>query len=406
MSSPRPQAAAAPARLMEKSPVELRPAGQELRLERVESRRQQRPLSDAGRGRPQRRSDPEAQAAVGLRLRRRRLGVLATHRDRRSRLRRQRRLCRARHARRLRLPQLDVPGERAGARRHRGGTDERQARAPVRRHDRMVLRRAGRDRCAPLEGAHRRARFRPVSPPPRLRTRAWSTSRSRRGKKRGRATRHIRAARSEEASSHFGSATAASYGRPIWSVRPKEIGRTATGFPRSARRVSACGRRPPWMPGVVASTWPPLATTQSRPRNWATRWWRWTFSLAASSGRSSSRRVTCSAAPARRAGRVVRTGQDPISTLARRSISDDAGGRPLSPAGRTKVGDRSCARSRQGGRRPLADARGQGRNERRLMEASPAAVGFTLLSPVNSSDPESQGHLVPTQTGKGRATAL
>ena len=100
----------------------------------------QRALPIAGGGWTPRRAGQESQAEVGVRLRRRRVGLRAADRARRPSVRRERRRHRARDARRHRVLEVGVPGERPGARGAARGAGERPARADVRRHDRLVLR--------------------------------------------------------------------------------------------------------------------------------------------------------------------------------------------------------------------------------------------------------------------------
>ena len=121
-------------------------------VERLEPRYGQHAVSGGRRGRPQRRSGPAPEAEMGVRLRRRRVGVFAADGAGRTPVRRQRRGPGPRHARRQRLSRVDVPGQRPGARRPPGRARRRQARAAVRRHDRLVLRAAGGDRGAVVEG--------------------------------------------------------------------------------------------------------------------------------------------------------------------------------------------------------------------------------------------------------------
>ena len=128
-------------------------------VERLEPQTRQRALS-TGRGRRtarRRRAEPDAQ--VGLRLRGRRHRVRRAHGHRRPDVRRQRGRARACAACRERLLAMGLPSERPRARGDRRGASRRPACAAVRRPDRMVLRRARRDRRAVMEDADRDPRL-------------------------------------------------------------------------------------------------------------------------------------------------------------------------------------------------------------------------------------------------------
>ena len=179
---------------------------------------------------------------------------LAADGPRRPPLRRQRRRRGARDACRSRLSRVDLPGQRPGARRHPGRARRRQARAAVRRHDGLVLRAAGRDRRAVVEGPRRGARLhasdRGGDRTRRCRLRAGLVVGGSARERCAVSLLHVPRQRRRAADQRRPAVVEDVPGRS----RPGSAARPRPAWPCSARPASASGRRRPWMPSAAACT--------------------------------------------------------------------------------------------------------------------------------------------------------
>ena len=158
------------------------------------------------------------------------------------------------------------------------------------------------------------------------------------------------------------------------------------GFPRSARRVSACGRRPPWMPRrrrLYVAT----AGNYSVP---ATELGDAVVALDLESGRIvwskqfTAGDVFSGACPSQAPS--CPDGPGPDFDFGAPAILIDPRRRPRCPAGRTEVGDRPCARSRA--RRAPSSGRRAWAREARAAACSGAwpRTGETVYAAVSDMD--------------------